>query len=70
MSVLNKIQLLSDLFKSRLMYSLSDGRKNGYMPAYKLDPYRYRMHKIQGGNFNDYSEKEHLLKFSYFFKIF
>lgn len=33
------------------------GSKSGYMPAYFYDPYRYRLHKINGGTFNDFTEK-------------
>ena len=34
--------------------------KSGYMPAYFFDPYRFRVHKINGGTFQNYSEKTYL----------
>jgi len=36
------------------------GKKSGYMPAYFYDPYRYRIHKINGGTFKDFTEKSYL----------
>lgn len=35
-------------------------KKSGYMPAYLYDPYRYRLHKINGGTFKNFSEKSFL----------
>jgi superfamily II DNA or RNA helicase len=32
--------------------------KAGYYPVYKYDPYSYRKHKIKGGDFREYAEKE------------
>ncbi len=34
--------------------------KNGYMPAYFFDPYRFRVHKMNGGTFQNYPEKTYL----------
>ena len=34
--------------------------KSGYMPAYFFDPYRFRVHKMNGGTFQNYSEKTYL----------
>lgn len=36
------------------------GNKSGYMPAYFYDPYRYRAHKMNGGTFQTYTDKEYL----------
>ena len=36
------------------------GNKSGYMPAYSYDPYHYRMHKMNGGTFQNYNSKSHL----------
>ncbi|WP_235891391.1 TOTE conflict system archaeo-eukaryotic primase domain-containing protein [Flavobacterium gawalongense] len=36
------------------------GDKSGYMPAYFYDPYRYRAHKMSGGTFQNYTDKEYL----------
>jgi superfamily II DNA or RNA helicase len=36
------------------------GNKSGYMPAYFYDPYRYRAHKMNGGTFQNYADKEYL----------
>lgn len=36
------------------------GTKSGYMPAYFFDPYRYRIHKANGGTFQNFSEKTYL----------
>ncbi|MCM4161102.1 DEAD/DEAH box helicase [Antarcticibacterium flavum] len=30
------------------------------MPAYRYDPYMYRLHKMKGGSFKDYKDKAHL----------
>lgn len=34
--------------------------KSGYMPAYQYDPYHYRVHKMNGGTFSNYSNKNYL----------
>jgi hypothetical protein len=36
------------------------GNKSGYMPAYFYDPYRYRAHKMNGGTFHNFADKEYL----------
>lgn len=36
------------------------GNKSGYMPAYFYDPYRYRIHKINGGTFQNFTDKKYL----------
>ena len=30
------------------------------MPAYSFDPYRYRVHKMKGGTFQNYADKSYL----------
>ena len=35
-------------------------KKSGYMPAYSFDPYRYRVHKMNGGTFQNYPDKSYL----------
>ncbi len=34
--------------------------KSGYMPAYQYDPYHYRVHKMNGGSFQNYPHKAYL----------
>lgn len=34
--------------------------KSGYMPAYRYDPYHYRVHKMNGGTFANYPHKTYL----------
>lgn len=34
--------------------------KSGYMPSYQYDPYHYRLHKMNGGTFANYSHKTYL----------
>ncbi|WP_438835846.1 TOTE conflict system archaeo-eukaryotic primase domain-containing protein [Dawidia cretensis] len=34
--------------------------KSGYIPACRFDPYRYRLHQMHGGTFQNYTEKEYL----------
>ncbi|WP_445957702.1 TOTE conflict system archaeo-eukaryotic primase domain-containing protein [Yeosuana sp.] len=36
------------------------GNKSGYMPAYFYDPYRLRAHKMNGGTFQNFTEKSYL----------
>ena len=58
-----KIRLFRSLFKGRedvFAIRWEKGSKSGYMPAYFYDPYRYRIHKINGGTFKNYSEKTYL----------
>ncbi|MEO1011524.1 MAG: DEAD/DEAH box helicase family protein [Bacteroidota bacterium] len=58
-----QVRLLRSLFKGRQdVFALrwEKGNKSGYMPAYFYDPYRYRIHKINGGTFKDFTEKTYL----------
>ena len=33
--------------------------KSGYMPSYSFDPYMYKRHKMNGGTFQNYPNKEY-----------
>nr|WP_315155113.1 DEAD/DEAH box helicase family protein [uncultured Flavobacterium sp.] len=60
---INKIELFKSVFTGRedvFAVRWEKGSKSGYMPAYFYDPYRYRVHKINGGTFQNYLDKEHL----------
>lgn len=62
-SIDNKLHLFRFLFKGREdVFALrwEKGTKNGYMPAYFYDPYRYRAHKMKGGTFQNYTDKTYL----------
>ncbi|SEW24745.1 hypothetical protein SAMN05428988_3559 [Chitinophaga sp. YR573] len=59
----NKLALFTSLFKGRndvFAIRWEKEPKSGYMPAYFYDPFRYRMHKMKGGTFENYSEKSYL----------
>ncbi|MFV8347919.1 TOTE conflict system archaeo-eukaryotic primase domain-containing protein [Flavobacterium sp. ZB4P13] len=60
---LNKIELFKSVFMGRedvFAVHWEKGNKSGYMPAYFYDPYRYRAHKMSGGTFQNYTDKEYL----------
>jgi superfamily II DNA or RNA helicase len=59
----NQIQLFKSVFKGRedvfaIRWEKAD--KSGYMPAYHFDPYRFRVHKMKGGTFQNYIDKTYL----------
>jgi len=57
------INLFRSLFKGRedvFAVRWEKGNKSGYMPAYFYDPYRLRIHKMNGGIFQNFSEKSYL----------
>jgi hypothetical protein len=59
----NKFNLFRSLFKGRedvFAIRWEKGAKSGYMPAYFYDPYVYRLHKIKGGTFQNYTDKSYL----------
>lgn len=59
----NNITLFRSLFKGRedvFAVRWEKGNKSGYMPAYFYDPYRLRAHKINGGTFQNFTEKSYL----------
>ncbi|MBC5837634.1 DEAD/DEAH box helicase [Flavobacterium muglaense] len=63
LSSTNDIQLFKSVFAGRedvFAVRWEKGSKSGYMPAYFYDPYRYRAHKMNGGTFQNYADKEYL----------
>ncbi len=57
------INIFRSLFKGRedvFAVRWEKGNKSGYMPAYFYDPYRYRVHKMNGGTFQNFTEKSYL----------
>ena len=57
------INLIKSFFKAREdVFALrwDKGGKSGYMPAYTFDPYRFRLHKMKGGTFQNYEDKNYL----------
>jgi hypothetical protein len=59
---INNIQLFKSVFAGRedvFAVRWEKGKKSGYMPAYIYDPYRYRAHKMNGGTFQNYADKEY-----------
>lgn len=62
-NTLEKITLFRSLFRGRedvFAIRWEKGDKNGYMPAYFYDPYRFRAHKMKGGTFQNYTDKSFL----------
>ncbi|MEZ4969425.1 MAG: DEAD/DEAH box helicase family protein [Flavobacteriaceae bacterium] len=62
-SPLSQIQFFRSLFKGRedvFAVRWEKGNKSGYMPAYFYDPYRFRAHKMNGGTFQNFTEKSYL----------
>jgi superfamily II DNA or RNA helicase len=57
------INLFRSLFKGRedvFAVRWEKGNKSGYMPAVFYDPYRFRAHKMNGGTFQNFTEKSYL----------
>lgn len=62
-SIPDNINLFRSLFKGRedvFAVRWEKGNKSGYMPAYFYDPYRLRAHKMNGGTFQNFTEKSYL----------
>ena len=62
-SPINNVKLFKSVFAGRddvFAVRWEKGNKSGYMPAYFYDPYRYRSHKMNGGTFQNYADKEYL----------
>ncbi len=60
---IENIQLFKSVFAGRedvFAVRWEKGSKSGYMPAYFYDPYRYRAHKMNGGTFQNFADKEYL----------
>jgi superfamily II DNA or RNA helicase len=57
-----KLNIFKSLFKGREdIYATrwEKGTKNGYSPAYTFDPYHYKMHRMKGGTFQNYINKQY-----------
>lgn len=58
-----KAPLFNSVFKGRddvFAIRWETGGKSGYMPAYFYDPYRLKLHKMQGGTRQSFQEKSYL----------
>ncbi len=58
----DKVKHFRSLFKGREdVFALrwEKGKKSGYIPAYSYDPYMYRLHKMNGGTFSNYTDKSY-----------
>jgi len=56
------IQLFKSIFQGRDDVFATRWEKNGksgYMPAYSFDPYMFRLHKMKGGTFQNYPNKQY-----------
>ena len=61
-SVSNQIQIFRSLFKGRedvFAVRWEKSGKSGYIPSNFYDPHRYRIHKINGGTFQNFTEKSY-----------
>lgn len=59
----DNINTFRSLFKGRedvFAVRWEKGNKSGYMPAVFYDPYRLRVHKMNGGTFQNFTEKSYL----------
>jgi superfamily II DNA or RNA helicase len=59
----NQIKLFQSLFKGRedvFAIRWEKSGKSGYMPVYNYDMYHYRVHKMNGGTFQNYPHKTYL----------
>lgn len=57
-----KLTVFKSLFKGREdIYATrwEKGNKNGYSPAYTFDPYHYKAHRMKGGTFQNYPNKQY-----------
>lgn len=57
------INIFHSLFKGReddFAVRWEKGNKSGYMPAYFYDLYRFRVHKMNEGTFQNFTEKLYL----------
>ncbi|WP_292008636.1 DEAD/DEAH box helicase [Chryseobacterium sp.] len=58
-----QIDIFGSLFQGRedvFAIRWEKSGKSGYMPAYQYDPYHYRVHKMNGGTFQNYPHKTYL----------
>lgn len=59
----SQIAILKNLFQGRedvFAIRWEKSGKSGYMPAYQYDLYHYRVHKLNGGTFQNYPHKTYL----------
>src|SRR5690606_32072827 len=59
----NQIKLFRSLFRGRedvFAIRWEKPGKSGYMPAHSFDPYHFRIHKMNGGSFQNYPHKTYL----------
>ncbi|SMD32067.1 hypothetical protein SAMN04488029_0405 [Reichenbachiella faecimaris] len=59
----DQLGLYKALFKVRedvFAIRWEKGNKKGYSPAYHYDPYLYKLHKMKGGSFANFTEKSYL----------
>ena len=59
----HRLNLFKSLFKGReevFAVRWEKGNKKGYMPAYFYDPYLYRAHRMRGGTFQNFNDKQYL----------
>jgi len=59
----SQIEIFKSVFKGRedvFAVRWEKGSKSGYMPALLYDVYRYRVHKMKGGNLQNFTEKTYL----------
>ena len=57
-----KLTIFKSLFKGREdIYATrwEKGNKNGYSPAYTFDAYHYKAHRMKGGTFQNYENKQY-----------
>lgn len=57
-----KLTIFKSLFKGREdIYATrwEKASKNGYSPAYTFDPYHYKTHRMKGGTFQNYENKQY-----------
>jgi hypothetical protein len=54
--------IFKSLFRGREdIYAIrwEKGNKSGYMPAYTFDPYHFKVHRMKGGTFQSYANKQY-----------
>ncbi len=57
-----ELTIFKSLFKGREdIYATrwEKGNKSGYAPAYTFDPYSFKMHRMKGGTFQNYTNKQY-----------
>jgi superfamily II DNA or RNA helicase len=60
---LDQINLYKSLFRGRddvFAIRFEKGGKSGYMPACTFDPYHFKLHRMKGGDFQNYPDKKYL----------